>query len=57
MTMQVVHTGAHPAGLVRPASLGWSRRLVAHVLLYVDAWIEARAMLHAAHQKYPFADW
>jgi hypothetical protein len=55
MTMQAIHTSA--AGLVRPTSLGWSRRLVAHILLYVDAWIEARAMARAAQQKYPFADW
>lgn len=57
MTMQAVHGATHPGTLVRPASLGWTRRLVVHVLFYVDAWLEARALAQAAHQKYPFADW
>ena len=57
MTMQAVHVATHPGTLVRPASLGWTRRLVTGLLFYVDAWLEARALAQAAHEKYPLAEW
>jgi len=56
MSLQAVHTAIPSRVSTRAQALGWGRRLIARVLVYFDAWIEAREMASAAQRKYPFAE-